>query len=68
MEDEAFVSLGNILLPAYLVLAWLMLWYLTIIYYKFTSGKEITEDLQIKWFLGWLIIWILFAVLYIFVK
>lgn|SRR5574344_2665488 len=69
LDNDAFIALGDILLPAYLILVGLMLGYLTILYYKSTNGEPtISQNLLVKGFIGGLMIGVLFALLYIFVK
>lgn len=68
-SEEAYIALGNILLPTYLILVGLMLGYVTVLYYKSTTSEPIvSQKILIKWFIGWLLIGVLLALLYIFVK
>lgn len=70
LSDANFNAYWNLLMPAYLALTWMMIWYV------FASILIVKDDLQeneewktkayTKWFVIWAITWVILALVYIF--
>jgi hypothetical protein len=71
MPNDKFITLSQILLPWYLVIIWLMVWY---VLWNFLIIKNEIDDVNsrtkiyIRSLLVWIIIWIILAWIYIFFK
>lgn len=63
LEDSIFELSGNILMPWYLLLTWIMLWY--IISFILISKDDLKEkEDKDKAYIKWLAIWTLFGMIF----
>lgn len=65
LPDSSFTSWSNILMPLYLLVSWLIIWYVALLFHKTKINAPLTQHHRTRWFIGWLLVWVIFAVFYI---
>ena len=71
LDQNIFEIIKNFLMPGYLILCGIMIWYFITSFFaaKYeNTNPEIVNKIYSRWFIFWLILWVVIAILNIYYK